>query len=99
MSQHTITALGGAETRGIPQTSTSATNSLWQSAAAAQHFIGRKAEIDSFRTALRHIAPSVQVISVHGPGGIGKTALLQRFALEAWKSGRKVVQVDARLIE
>lgn len=99
MSQHTITALGGAETRGIPQTSTAATNSLWQSAAAAQHFIGRKAEIDSFRTALRHIAPSVQVISVHGPGGIGKTALLQRFALEAWKSGRKVVQVDARLIE
>ncbi|MFI6662851.1 hypothetical protein ACIBL8_46030 [Streptomyces sp. NPDC050523] len=39
------------------------------------------------------------VIFVHGPGGTGKSMLLQRFADEARGAGRHVMQVDARDME
>ncbi|KUN18778.1 hypothetical protein AQJ23_39265 [Streptomyces antibioticus] len=39
------------------------------------------------------------VLALHGPGGIGKTALLRRMSAEAAHRGRDVVEVDADLLE
>lgn len=39
---------------------------------------------------------SVAVLFVHGPGGIGKTALLGQFADLAVRAGARVVRIDAR---
>jgi hypothetical protein len=36
------------------------------------------------------------VLFLHGPGGIGKSTLLRRFAREAAAAGRAVIEVDAR---
>ncbi|SPL96366.1 COG2256: ATPase related to the helicase subunit of the Holliday junction resolvase [[Actinomadura] parvosata subsp. kistnae] len=38
------------------------------------------------------------MLYVHGPGGIGKSALLRRFADEAIAAGRTVVQLDGRTV-
>lgn len=64
-----------------------------------RQFVGRDAELGVFRDALNAGAPTPRIIAVHGPGGIGKTALLRRFAAEARRSGRAVVEVDAAHIE
>ena len=46
--------------------------------ARRQRFIGRAAELDLLRSLLEE-AGSGAVLFVHGPGGVGKTALLGRF--------------------
>ncbi|WP_203897898.1 ATP-binding protein [Virgisporangium aliadipatigenens] len=56
--------------------------------------MGRQAEVDLFRAALAG-GPHA-VLHLHGPAGVGKSALLQRFADEATDSGRTVVHVDGR---
>jgi hypothetical protein len=61
-------------------------------------FVGREDEIVLFRSALDGGPGAPLVIVVHGPGGIGKSALLQRFAAEARARGRPVVNVDAGVI-
>jgi hypothetical protein len=60
----------------------------------AAHFAGRAAELARLRGALADPGPSL--IFVHGPGGIGKTSLLEQFAAEARAGGHPVVAVDAR---
>ncbi|WP_158973225.1 ATP-binding protein [Streptomyces griseus] len=57
-------------------------------------FVGGEAETAHFRGMLAGVAPPV--LFVHGPGGIGKSTQLRRFAREAAASGRPVVEVDAR---
>ncbi|GLZ02242.1 ATP-binding protein [Actinoplanes sp. NBRC 103695] len=57
-----------------------------------QRFAGRGAEIALFEEALD--APGV--IFVHGPGGVGKSTLLDMFAHLAARRGRDPVRVDAR---
>ncbi|WP_154792760.1 ATP-binding protein [Occultella kanbiaonis] len=61
-------------------------------------FVGRAAELRSFRDALAGTSAS-RILFVHGPGGIGKTTLLDAFSRHARGAGREPVYVDARDLE
>ncbi|WP_188192185.1 AAA family ATPase [Nonomuraea sp. SYSU D8015] len=60
-------------------------------------FVGREEELSLFGAALH--GGRCSVLYVHGPGGIGKSALLRRFAREAALAGRSVARVDGRTLE
>lgn len=64
---------------------------------AARHrgFVGRKEELAAFDEALW----GGGVLFVHGPGGVGKSALLRRFAERAEEAGRTVTVLDGRLLD
>lgn len=62
-------------------------------------FVGRTVERDLFAVALAGEVGAFSVFYVHGPGGIGKSALLNRLAADARGAGRPVVEVDGRLVE
>jgi hypothetical protein len=61
-----------------------------------RRFVGRAAELELVRSALTASPPPFSVLHVHGPGGIGKTSLLQRFAALADEAGATVVRLDGR---
>jgi hypothetical protein len=66
-------------------------------AAARQgRFVGREAELTFFRETMLGSPPRLAVMHVHGPGGVGKTALLDEFASVAGANGMKVVRLDGR---
>ncbi|WP_328506572.1 AAA family ATPase [Streptomyces sp. NBC_00391] len=67
-------------------------------AARDQAFVGRTAELALFREALTDAPGACPVHYLHGPGGIGKSTLLRRFAREARRAGRPVVEVDGRTL-
>ena len=62
-------------------------------------FVGRSAERALFRSAIFSDVDAFSVLFVHGPGGIGKSALLSRFADDARQAGRCVVLVDGRTVD
>ncbi|MGR6917971.1 ATP-binding protein [[Actinomadura] parvosata] len=66
-------------------------------AARESAFVGREEELALFGAAL--YGSRCSVLYVHGPGGIGKSALLRRFAQEAALAGRSVVRVDGRTLD
>ncbi|MEO3813400.1 ATP-binding protein [Sphaerisporangium sp. B11E5] len=66
-------------------------------AARETAFVGREDELAVFDAALR--GGGCGVLYVHGPGGVGKSALLRRFAHEAAVAGRPVSMVDGRTLE
>lgn len=59
-------------------------------------FVGRSAQLELFRAALDGRDPSFSVMYVHGPGGIGKTSLLDTFGEIAVSAGATVVRLDGR---
>jgi len=59
-------------------------------------FVGRVAETELFRAALGASEPPFAVLHVHGPGGRGKTSLLDRFAAQAEEAGVHVARLDGR---
>ncbi|AQZ60626.1 hypothetical protein BKM31_03095 [[Actinomadura] parvosata subsp. kistnae] len=63
---------------------------------SAAAFVGRRQELDTFDAALR--GDRFSVLFVHGPGGIGKSALLRRFAERAADAGRTVIRLDGRVL-
>ncbi|MGN9788433.1 hypothetical protein ACTMTF_43965 [Nonomuraea sp. ZG12] len=67
---------------------------------AARHraFAGRTGELASFREALAGSSGGWVVFYLHGAGGMGKSALLRRFADEARAAGRPVVEVDGHTV-
>jgi hypothetical protein len=67
--------------------------------ARQRYFVGRQEELSLFRRALRGSAGAPAVIVLHGPGGMGKTALVQRFAMEARAAERPVITVDAAAVD
>ncbi|MFH8533982.1 AAA family ATPase [Streptomyces tendae] len=67
--------------------------------ARLQYFFGRQEELSLFRRCLDGSPGAPSVIVLHGPGGMGKSALLQRFAMEASAAGRPVVAIDADAID
>lgn len=64
---------------------------------ARQAFIGRSVELDALRSVLVPKGP--HVVYVHGIAGIGKTALLERFAAEPRSAGTTVIRLDCRNVE
>ena len=59
-----------------------------------RHFVGRAPEVAMWHAALEADPPPFAVLHLHGPGGVGKTTLLQRFAREAEAAGRVVAVID-----
>jgi hypothetical protein len=62
-------------------------------------FVGRQAERAVFTAALAGEDGAFPVLYVHGPGGIGKSALLRILGDDARAAGRVVIELDARLID
>lgn len=58
-------------------------------------FVGRAAQLDAFSASLGG-ASDVRLHHIHGPGGIGKTTLLDAMARLAGCEGRSVAYLDAR---
>ncbi|HEX3256991.1 MAG TPA: AAA family ATPase, partial [Pseudonocardia sp.] len=58
-------------------------------------FVGRAAELAAFDAALSGHTPA-RVLFVHGPGGIGKSTLLDEMRRRAASRGRPVVSLDGR---
>ncbi|GAA3220600.1 ATP-binding protein [Nonomuraea helvata] len=58
-------------------------------------FVGRQEELAAFSAALRC---GGRVLFVHGPGGVGKSALLRRLAQEALTAERSVTLLDGRTL-
>jgi hypothetical protein len=60
-------------------------------------FVGREHELFTFRCALKET--DARIFYVYGPGGIGKTSLLQEFAKEAQRHAILTIRIDARDLE
>lgn len=60
-------------------------------------FVGRSAEIELFRAALDDARdPPFSMLHIHGPGGVGKTSLLQALGVIAAGAGATVARLDGR---
>ena len=64
--------------------------------ARRRRFVGRAAELELFATALE--TSSFAVLFIHGPGGVGKTALLRTLEEAAQRAGAPATYVDLRSI-
>jgi hypothetical protein len=62
-------------------------------------FVGRRDELDLFRSLVEADEPPQVVLHLHGPGGVGKTTLLREFARLATERGRPVVALDGRNVD
>ncbi|MCL6650544.1 MAG: ATP-binding protein, partial [Chloroflexi bacterium] len=67
--------------------------------ARQRRFVGRRGELELFRAALREEEPPFNLLFVYGPGGIGKTALLQAFQHLASEAGRPTVYLDGHDVQ
>ncbi len=61
----------------------------------AARFVGRVVELIRLEGMLTH-DPPVNVVLLHGPGGVGKSALLRELARRAAARGATIVDVEAR---
>lgn len=68
----------------------------WLEGRRRQQFVGRVAELDLFRSALDAAGPGPRVLFIYGPGGVGKSTLLDECAAVAGDAGACVVRVDGR---
>jgi hypothetical protein len=69
---------------------------LWR--AGERSFVGRAGERGLVASALTGDPSGFAVLFLHGPGGIGKTALLRRMCGDAEAAGARTVWVDGRSI-
>lgn len=67
--------------------------------ARRRRFVGRSSELELFTATLEASEPSFTVLHVHGPGGVGKSALLRAFADRAAHTGATPALVDGREVE
>jgi hypothetical protein len=61
-----------------------------------RRLVGRRAELELFASAMASGSSDFAVLYLHGPGGIGKTSLLDAFTEVATEHGAAVVRLDAR---
>src|SRR3989442_14414366 len=61
-----------------------------------QLFVGRQRELAAFRRWLVADTAFPEVLSISGPGGVGKTTLLHAFRRNAVERGRPVILADGR---
>lgn len=66
---------------------------------AARRFTGRAAELALFQAALAAAEPPFALLYLYGPGGIGKSTLLQEYARMAAAAGRMVALLDSRNLD
>jgi hypothetical protein len=59
-------------------------------------FVGRAAEIEVFQTALDTADPPFSVLYFYGPGGVGKSCLIDVLAARAEQVRARVVRLDGR---
>lgn len=64
-----------------------------------RQFVGRQGERETFQTAITASVLPFQVLYVFGPGGIGKTTLLDEFAFICREMQTPAIRVDGRNIE
>jgi hypothetical protein len=64
---------------------------------ALENFVGRTEEMASLLQCLEGECPLV--VHIHGIGGVGKSALMQAFSVQAQEQGATVVKLDSPLIE
>src|SRR6266508_418762 len=62
-------------------------------------FVGRDGELSVFESALRAEILPFYILHIFGPGGVGKTTLLQEFALLSERYGARPIYLDARHID
>ncbi|HZM24283.1 MAG TPA: hypothetical protein VFC02_21240, partial [Anaerolineales bacterium] len=62
-------------------------------------FVGRDGETSVFESALRAESLPFFILHIFGPGGVGKSTLVQEFALLSTKHGARPVYLDARHID
>jgi hypothetical protein len=62
-------------------------------------FVGREGELSVFESALNAETLPFYILHIFGPGGVGKTTLLQEFALLSEQYGARPVYLDARHID
>ncbi|MCW5713435.1 MAG: ATP-binding protein [Bauldia sp.] len=62
-------------------------------------FVGREEECAAFLQSVKDTSSPLVWLSVEGPGGIGKSALLRRFATIATSAGVPVALLDASTLE
>lgn len=67
-------------------------------AEAARRFVGREAELTALRPAVARALPAQALYFVHGPGGVGKSSLLERLRLMADPGVRLICVDGAELI-
>lgn len=65
----------------------------------ARTFVGRETELALFTESIDADPPAVPIFVVHGPGGIGKTAWLERARALAAARGIDSARLDARDVE
>jgi DNA-binding winged helix-turn-helix (wHTH) protein len=65
---------------------------------ASKRFVGREAELAQLRNAISLSPPCTSLFFVHGPGGIGKTTLLERLRAEAAAGGIAFITIDAAAV-
>lgn len=68
-------------------------------AARLRQFVGREAESQLFTSALHAGELPFFVLHIFGPGGVGKSFLLRRFAALAEDAGVTVLYIDGRNVE
>ncbi|MFC7619949.1 AAA family ATPase [Microlunatus sp. GCM10028923] len=59
-----------------------------------RRFVGRSAELELFESALAEPDQTFNVLFVYGPGGIGKSSLLDAYADRAARAGRTPLRID-----
>ena len=66
----------------------------------ARRFVGRAAELKIFNDRMAATCDDglPGAVWVHGPGGIGKSSLLEAYAREAHAAGRRVAEFDGRRV-
>jgi len=67
-------------------------------AKAEKRFVGRASELAELDNALAAESGGTQLYFVHGPGGIGKTTLLERLRNDARRAGIVCASIDASAI-
>ena len=77
------------------------TSRLGERLNAARHrqFVGRAAELTLFQSTLTAVEVPFYVLYIFGPGGVGKTSLLQEFDYICRRTQIPAISIDGRNIE